>query len=117
VGTYIRRVRRINAAHRNLSREPDDVGPAEEGAPLAVPDFSELLRHTLRRDLELAAEHVHSIRWLLEIARQHKQRIPISALTARPHEIRRSTAAALPIGSRASIRAASLITWVPTRRQ
>jgi hypothetical protein len=75
--TYLRRGRRTNAAHP----ERNDAGPAEESAPPAVPDFSELLRHTLRRDLELAAEHVHSIRWLFEIARQHKQPIPASALT------------------------------------
>jgi hypothetical protein len=79
--TYIRRRRRMNAASRNLIRKPDDDGPAEESVPPAVPDFSELLRHALRRDLELAAEHVHSIRWLLEIARQHQQPIPTSALT------------------------------------
>ena len=34
----------------------------------------------LRRELSLAAEHVHSIRWLLEIAREHQQPIPSAAL-------------------------------------
>jgi len=77
----IHRWRRITGVHRDLIRKLDDAGPAEESAPAAVPDVSELLRHTLRRDLSLAAEHVHSIRWLLEIARQHQQPIPTSALT------------------------------------
>ncbi|MCL5743837.1 MAG: hypothetical protein M1541_07895, partial [Acidobacteria bacterium] len=77
----IRRWRRMKAAPRNLTRKPDGAGPAEENAPPAFPDLTELLRHTLRRDLELAAQHVHSLRWLLEIARQHQQPIPTSALT------------------------------------
>lgn len=46
----------------------------------AVPGLEELLRDTLRRDLSLAAEHVHSIRWLLAIAREHQQPIPTAAL-------------------------------------
>ena len=55
----------------------DDAGPAENAAPAVVLDLSMLLH----LDLSLAAEHVHSIRWLLEIARQHQQPIPTSALT------------------------------------
>jgi len=46
------------------------ANPSEEA------DMSGLLLSTLRRDLSLAAEHVHSIRWLLEIAMQHQQPIP-----------------------------------------
>src|SRR4051812_6052918 len=57
--------------------KPDRV----EGSGSAPPDVNELLRRTLRRDLSLAAEHVHSILWLLEIARQHQQPIPSAALT------------------------------------
>ena len=52
-----------------------------EGSGGAASDLNELLRRTLRRDLSLAAEHVHSILWLLEIARQHQQPIPRAALT------------------------------------
>jgi hypothetical protein len=51
------------------------ANPSEEA------DMSGLLLSTLRRDLSLAAEHVHSIRWLLEIAMQHQQPIPRAALT------------------------------------
>jgi hypothetical protein len=57
--------------------KPDRV----ECSGSAPPDVNELLRRTLRRDLALAAEHVHSILWLLEIARQHQQPIPSAALT------------------------------------
>lgn len=74
-----RRWRRIQA----VSVEPmrfDAAVSAEDGAA-AVPDLNVLLRRALRRDLSLAAEHVHSIRTLLEIARQHQQPIPSVALT------------------------------------
>lgn len=56
-------------------------GDAERTAEAGTPDPNELLRHTLRRDLSLAAEHVQSIRCLLEITRQHQQPIPVAALT------------------------------------
>jgi len=60
----------------------DDTGPAEESAAAAAPvDLNQMLCDRLRLDLALAAEHVHSIRWLLEIARQHHQPIPSAALT------------------------------------
>src|SRR5574340_227192 len=71
-----RRIPRVSGAEP----ERDDPGRVEESGS-AVPDLSELLRRTLQRDLSLAAEHVHSIRWLLEIARQHQQPIPPAALT------------------------------------
>lgn len=73
-----RRMRRFPGAASAQSGR-DDPGREEIGC--AVPDVSELLRRTLRRDLSLAAEHVHSIRWLLEIARQHQQPIPVAVLT------------------------------------
>ena len=76
--TAFRRLRRIPAAS-GAQPERDDPGREEIGCE--VPDLNELLRRTLRRDLSLAGEHVHSIRWLLEIARQHQQPIPPAVLT------------------------------------
>ena len=73
-----RRLRRFPGAERPQPGR-DDLGREEIGC--AVPDGSELLRRTLGRDLSLAAEHLHSIRWLLEIARQHQQPIPAAVLT------------------------------------
>ncbi len=77
------------AVYRRTRRIPEPAGAEPEpGAPdhvdvsgSAALDINELLRRTLRRDLSLAAEHVHSIHSLLEIARQHQQPIPNAALT------------------------------------
>lgn len=77
----IRRWLRIPAASRRMMRERDDAGCAGDSAKAATSDLNQLLRHTLRRDLSLASEHVHSIRCLLEIAREHRQPIPSAALT------------------------------------
>ena len=77
----IRRWLRAPTAPQGVMRERDDIGYAEDSASAADPDLSGLLRQTLRRDLSLAVEHVHSIRWLLEIAQQHQQPIPRAALT------------------------------------
>ena len=76
----IRRRRRTHAGLRDEGCKPDNAA-VEDPTPATVPDLGELLRQTLCRDLALAAEHVHSIRWLLEIARQHQQPIPTAALT------------------------------------
>ena len=76
----IRRRRRIHSVLRDRNGKRDDA-PVGDRAPAPVPDVGELLRQTLNRDLTLAAEHVHSIRWLLEIARQHQQPIPPAAVT------------------------------------
>jgi len=54
---------------------------ASPAAADALPEVRELLQQTLRRELSLATEHLHSIRWLLEIARQHDRPIPPAALT------------------------------------
>ena len=77
------------AGYRRSRRIPEPAGAEPErdapdrveGSGSAAPDINELLRRTLRRDLSLAAEHVHSIHSLLEIARQHQQPIPSAALT------------------------------------
>ncbi len=76
----VRRRRRIAAVLRDGDSKRDDAAIGDR-ASAAFPDLGELLRQTLNRDLALAAEHVHSIRWLLEIARQHQQPIPAAALT------------------------------------
>ncbi len=72
---------RIAVAARGMIQERDDERQPECKANGATPDLNQLLRQTLRWDLSLAAEHVHSIRWLLEISRQHEQPIPRAALT------------------------------------
>lgn len=79
----IRRGRPSPATPGEPVANPDDIGGAEDSDAVAVAarELTELLRCTLRRDLSLAAEHLHSIRWLLEIARQHQQPIPTAALT------------------------------------
>ena len=77
--TGYRRSRRLP---ERTGAEPEHDKPDRvEGSGSAPPDVNELLRRTLRRDLSLAAEHVHSILWLLEIARQHQQPITSAALT------------------------------------
>jgi len=81
VSAGIRRRRPTPATPRDAMRERDDAGLGEDVANTAVPDLNQLLLDTMKRDLSLAAEHVHSIRWLLEIARQHQQPIPRAALT------------------------------------
>lgn len=74
VGTWLWRQK----ADRHRTKMP--VTNKDEAASMpalteAAPDLGEL-----RRGLSLAAEHVHSIRWLLEIAREHQQPIPAAAL-------------------------------------
>lgn len=71
------------AAFRRRGRfhSTPDNRPVKDCEPVASSDVGDLLRQTLHRDLTLAAEHVHSIRWLLEIARQHQQPIPSAVLT------------------------------------
>ena len=77
----LHRSRRIHSVARTSMPERDGVDGVKDSATGVIPVFSELLRDTLRRDLGLAAEHVHSIRCLLEIAGHHQQPIPPAALT------------------------------------
>lgn len=79
----IRRCFRSRARAGNATRfaKPAEAVYQEPTARAAAPDLKALLCGTMRRELSLASEHVHSIRWLLEIARQHQQPIPSAALT------------------------------------
>ena len=78
----------ISLWRRQVARRVDTM-PAPKRGDYAItrdltdapdPAMGALIDDTWRRDLSLAAEHVHSIRWLLEIARDHQQPIPTSAL-------------------------------------
>jgi hypothetical protein len=80
-GAALLGVRRVTSARPVMQPEQNGAERINGAEPGAVPNCGELLRSTLRRDLSLAAEHVHSIRWLLEIARQHNQPVPAAALT------------------------------------
>jgi hypothetical protein len=77
----IRRLRRMHFAPKDLVEQRGEAGHTADSAKIQVSDLDQPLRRTLRLDLSLAGEHVHSIRWLLEIARQHQQPIPSVALT------------------------------------
>jgi hypothetical protein len=77
------RLWRGQVAMRAGEMPADEKGGAattQDVTDTAAPDMGALINETLRRDLSLAAEHVHSIRWLLEIARDHQQPIPTAAL-------------------------------------